>query len=53
MGESNFSGLRDNTHMFLIILKKGTGWGENGYIRLARNANNLCNVAMFPVYPIL
>ena len=39
--------------VFNYLKIKGTTWGENGYIRLARNANNLCNVAMFPIYPIL
>ncbi|XP_030596564.1 cathepsin S, ortholog 1 [Archocentrus centrarchus] len=31
----------------------GTAWGEGGYIRLARNKNNLCGIASFPVYPTL
>jgi cathepsin L len=27
----------------------GTSWGENGYIRMARNRGNLCNVAFWAV----
>lgn len=29
----------------------GTAWGEQGFIRIARNKKNLCGVASFAVYP--
>ena len=29
----------------------GTGWGESGYIRMARNKNNLCGLASSATYP--
>ena len=30
----------------------GTYWGENGYIRVARNGRNPCGIAWYPSYPI-
>lgn len=37
------------------ILKNsyGTGWGENGYMKLARNKNNHCGIASRATYPIV
>lgn len=36
------------------ILKNswGRGWGDNGYIRVARNRGNLCGVASYAVLPL-
>ena len=30
----------------------GTGWGDNGYIYMARNQNNSCGIASHASYPL-
>lgn len=31
----------------------GTSWGEDGYMRVARNLNNMCGVATEASFPLL
>jgi cathepsin L len=38
---------------YLVKNSWGTWWGDNGYIKMARNRNNNCGIATKPSYPIV
>ncbi|XP_036376174.1 cathepsin L1 [Megalops cyprinoides] len=38
---------------WLIKNSWGTGWGENGYMRLIRNKKNACGIASYALYPVM
>jgi cathepsin L len=46
-------GKEKNQDYWLIKNSWGSGWGDSGYMKLARNAKNLCGVATDASYPLL
>ena len=42
-----------NEEYFLIKNQWGTGWGENGYVRISTSANDVCGVLDYAQYAFI
>lgn len=44
---------KTNEEYWLVKNSWGTDWGEQGYIRMARNRSNMCNIASDASFPVI
>uniref|UniRef100_A0AAY4A0W8 Cathepsin L1-like n=2 Tax=Denticeps clupeoides TaxID=299321 RepID=A0AAY4A0W8_9TELE len=46
-------GQENDQDYWLVKNSWGTEWGDGGYIKIARNQNNMCGISSYAIYPIV